>query len=313
MTSKPIIIGVDNGNANTKTVNHNFVSGLTEHDVRPPMAQDLILFDGRFYTLSNKRNIYKRDKTHDENTYILTLFAIAKEIITRGLYSKDEMRIILGVGLPPGHFGRGHKDFMNYFLQNGGKAQFLYNDQPFNIKIETVFVYPQAYAAIASKPSDLKKYSTTYVVDIGGFTTDVLKLVNGKPDLSVNYSFNSGVITMNNAIVNRVNTSFDAILEDNQIYAVLFDKKHVIPESIANFIKEEAKKYAEDIIFKLREEGIDLTMTPAIFVGGGSLLIRPFIEASKNVSLAEFLESTQANVVGYEELTKLNVQRQKAK
>ena len=304
-----IIIGVDNGNANTKTQNHNFVSGLTQHDVRPPMARDLIYFDGHYYTLSEKRTVYKRDRTYDNNAYVLSLFAIAKEIVSRKLYTNEVMHIGLAVGLPPGHFGAGYKKYMDYYLQNNGEAKFMYNDRPFNIKIDEVMVFPQAYAAIATRPSDLKKYTVSYVIDIGGFTTDVLKLSNGKPDLSVNYSFPTGVITMNNTIINRVNTAFDASLEESQIYAVLFNKPNVVPEEIKDFIREEAQKYAEDIVFKLKEQGIDLKMTPAIFVGGGSLLIRPFIEKSNNVAMAEFVETTQANVVGYETLMKFAVNR----
>lgn len=308
-----ILIGVDNGNANTKTQNHNFVSGLTKHDVRPPMARDLIYFNNNYYTLSEKRNIYKRDRTQDEDAYILTLFAIAKEILSRNEYTENLIHITLGVGLPPGHFGAGYKNYMEYYLQNNGDVKFLYNDKPFNIKIDEVMVFPQAYAAIATRPSDLKKYNIAYVIDIGGYTTDVLRLSNGNPDLSVNYSFPTGVITMNNAIVNRVNTAFDATLEESQIYAVLFNKPNVVPEDIKKFVLEEAEKYAEDIIFKLKEQGIDLKMTPAIFVGGGSLLIRPFIEKSPNVAMAEFVETTQANVGGYEALMKVAINRKKNK
>lgn len=304
-----IIIGVDNGNANTKTQNHNFVSGVTKHDVRPPMATDLIQYEGFFYTLTDKRSVYKRDKTIDENAYILTLFAMAKEIVTRNLYTEDVIQVGLAVGLPPGHFGTGYKKFMDYFLKNDGAIKFTYNDKPFRIKILEVMVFPQAYAAIATRPSDLKKYNVTYVIDIGGFTTDVLKLSNGKPDLSVNYSFNRGVITMNNTITNRVNVAFGASLEESQIYAVLFNEPNVVPENIKNFIKEEAEKYAEETIYKLKEEGIDLSLTPAIFVGGGSLLIRPFIEQSTGVAMPEFVESTQANVHGYEALMKVAVSR----
>ena len=38
MSDKNIIIGIDNGNANTKTPHVSFVSGLNTHDLRPPMA-----------------------------------------------------------------------------------------------------------------------------------------------------------------------------------------------------------------------------------------------------------------------------------
>lgn len=304
-----ILIGVDNGNANTKTRHHNFVSGITKHDVRPPMAQDLLFYDNAFYTLSNKRNIYKRDKTVDDNTYILTLFAIAKELISRDNYSQDLIEIALGVGLPPGHFGKGHKSFMEYFLRNDGLVYFVYNNKPFNIKIKDVMVYPQAYAAVATRPSDLKQYSVLHAVDIGGYTTDVLKFVNGKPDLSVNYSLNSGVITMNNEIIKRVDTVFDAVLDDIQIQSVLSKSPHVIGKNITDFIEEEAQKYAEDIIFKLKEEGIDLKLSPVIFIGGGSLLIEPFIKNSPNIAKAEFVTSTQANAIGYEELMKASLAR----
>ena len=36
-----------------------------------------------------------------------------------------------------------------------------------------------------------------FIVDIGGYTTDVLLLRNGKPDLQFCRSLESGVITMN--------------------------------------------------------------------------------------------------------------------
>ena len=37
-----MIIGIDNGNANTKTVHTTFTSGITRHDLKPPMADELL-------------------------------------------------------------------------------------------------------------------------------------------------------------------------------------------------------------------------------------------------------------------------------
>ena len=50
-----MIVGVDNGNSNTKTQNFCFVSGLAEHSVKPPMTDEVLEYDGKFWTLTGKR------------------------------------------------------------------------------------------------------------------------------------------------------------------------------------------------------------------------------------------------------------------
>ena len=39
---------------------------------------------------------------------------------------------------------------------------------------------------------------------------------------------------------------------------------------------------------------------PAIFIGGGSILLRPFLEQSPLVAKADFVENPNANALGYE-------------
>lgn len=293
-----MIIGIDNGNANTKTVHTTFTSGITEHDLKPPMADEIIKFREKYYTLSSKRNTYTRDKTKNDNCYILTLFAIAKEVLEDGKY-QPEMHIDLALGLPPEHYSLLKDKFAAYFKKYGDNITFDYNDTPFNITIGEVMVFPQAFSAVVSKPSKLKNYSRTYIVDIGGYTTDVLLLANGKPDLSYCRSLELGIITMNNAIKGRVSTTFDIQIEEEHIYDVLTGKPTILKEDIQNYIKEEAERHAEDILDNLREQGIDLKANPAIFAGGGALLLKPFLEKSTKTEVIEFLPDISANAVGY--------------
>ena len=75
-----MLIAIDHGNYAIKTPHHSFVSGLSEHTVKPPMADEILEYDGRYWTPSGKRLSYMRDKTQDERYFILTLFAIAKEL-----------------------------------------------------------------------------------------------------------------------------------------------------------------------------------------------------------------------------------------
>lgn len=293
-----MVIGIDNGNANTKTVHTTFTSGITKHDLKPPMADEVIKFDNKFYTLSSKRNTYTRDKTNNENCFILTLFAIAKEVLEDGKF-EPEMDIDLAVGLPPEHYSLLKDKFGNYFKSFGRHIEYEYNERYFSININSVMVFPQAFSAVVSKPSNLKNYSRTYIVDIGGYTTDVLLLSNGKPDLSYCRSLELGIITMNNAIKGRVSTAYDIQIEEEHIYDVLTDRQTILSPEIQNFIKENASKHAENILDNLREQGIDLKASPAIFAGGGALLLRPYLESSKKTQLIEFLPDISANAVGY--------------
>ena len=85
-----MLISIDHGNKQTKTVHKTFTSGLCESDSRPPFGRDVLFYNGKYYTLSDQRIPYMRDKTADERFSILTLFAIgfdSSSIFLIGVYS----------------------------------------------------------------------------------------------------------------------------------------------------------------------------------------------------------------------------------
>ena len=79
-----MLLAIDHGNYNIKTPHHCFMAGLAEHSVRPPMADEVLEYEGKFWTLSGKRLSYRRDKTQDESYFILTLYEIAREMSYSG-------------------------------------------------------------------------------------------------------------------------------------------------------------------------------------------------------------------------------------
>ena len=114
-----MLIGVDHGNKQIKTVHCNpFVSGLKQSVTRP-FGQNVLRYQNTYYTLSTERIPYRKDKTEDDRFFILTLFALAGEIEARGAYSSEVQRIQLAVGLPPAHFGAQVERFIQYFGQRG--------------------------------------------------------------------------------------------------------------------------------------------------------------------------------------------------
>ena len=305
-----MLIAIDHGNHACKTVHFNFVSGLAQHSVRPPMADEVLEYNGEFWTLSGQRLPYRRDKTRDESFFILTLFAIAKELANAGPLPSTE-KIDLAVGLPPEHYGLLKDKFRDYFKRNQS-VQFIYNDKPITIMIRDVFVYPQAFAAIAPQKCQLKHHLRLFLVDIGGYTTDVLLLRQGKPDMQFCRSLETGVITMNNDIIRRVGALHDMQIEDEHISAVLAGKETILPEEVKDTIRKSAEQHAINILNQLRELKVDLRSNPAVFIGGGSALFRDYLERSPLVASASFVENINANAVGYHAMAEGQLALQRA-
>ena len=141
-----MLIAIDHGNKQMKTIHSRpFVSGLVESIARP-FGSDILEYQGKFYTLSNQRIPYKRDKTEDDRFFILTLFGIAEELHLKERYGEEVVHVSLAVGLPPAHYGAQNQSFIRYF-SNRGIVNFQYRDNPYTIYIEDVRCYPQAFAA----------------------------------------------------------------------------------------------------------------------------------------------------------------------
>lgn len=297
-----IIIGVDNGNTYTKTAHCSFPSGIKLLDTDPPiMPNDLLEIGKNKYALVNERLVYIKDKTKDESLYYITLMAVAKEILISKYPTKTD--IILAIGLPPGHYSLLAEKYKQYFLQHGENISFKYNSVYFNLKLKDVYVFPQAFSAGVTQVEELSKYTRSYIIDIGGYTVDTLLLVNGTPDMSYVESLEIGVINMYNSVKRKVDMLLDMKIEDSDIEELMFNKKsnNVLSDNdeIKEIIFEEGKAHCNKIINMLRERGIDLKTNYAIFIGGGSLLLKNFIKEMDKVGKHIILEDTKSNALGY--------------
>lgn len=297
-----MIIGIDHGNKNIKVHSGKvFTSGLVSSSVPFSVNGNYIKYKDKFYALSEERLPYMRDKTLTEDFFILTLFAIASELDNETYVPGMTVNIDLGIGLPPGHFGKQYKAFENYFKHNE-YIEFEYASKPFNIYIRSVSAYPQGYAAIMPVFSQIKEYSRCVIIDIGGFSLDYLQLTYGKPDMSVCDSLELGVISMYNEIKSAVNSSEDLLISESDIDAVIKNKPSVLNERIKNLINSKASIFTNKIINSLRERGIDLKSTHAIFVGGGSVLLEKYILSSKMIVSPDVFKNICSNAAGYETL-----------
>ena len=78
-----IILGVDNGYGNVKTAHRVFPTGIIKCDSEPVLSKEYIEYDGAYYIIGEGHKGFVADKQEDDDTYILTLAAIAKELYSR--------------------------------------------------------------------------------------------------------------------------------------------------------------------------------------------------------------------------------------
>lgn len=296
-----IIVGVDTGNRCIKSKNSVFVAGVTVSSTAPIAQNSVIAFNGQYWALTNERLSYMRDKTETDDYFVLTLFAIIKELKVRQIpLRKDSpIPICLGIGLPPTHIA-GLKDrYIQYFSR--GTVTFRYENQPVSIRITGVKLFAQGYAAAIGLPLDVRRAPHAYIVDIGGYTTDVMALERGVLDPRFCVSLDFGVIGMYNSIQTRIHAFCGHMPTEDMIDELLSGSDNIrLSEEMRKLANDAADEYAARVLRKLAEMGVDLTLNQGIFIGGGSLCLRSRIEKSQYVIQPYFTEDIHANAIGYE-------------
>lgn len=131
-----------------KTKHHTFTSGLQEYSLEPKFGGETLFYGDTYYTLTNKRTNYLRDKTIDSRFLVLSLFGISYELGDLQIDASNQLvELDLLVGLPPAHYKAQYQDFEQYFMQNNREYGYKFNGKDQYICIKEARAYPQALAA----------------------------------------------------------------------------------------------------------------------------------------------------------------------
>ena len=91
------IIAVDHGYDNVKTVNIITPTSIKASPTKPIFGGDILEYAGTYYLIGEGHKEFIADKSMDEDCYILTLMAVARELSLAGITRAD---VHLVVGLP---------------------------------------------------------------------------------------------------------------------------------------------------------------------------------------------------------------------
>lgn len=300
-----MVIGIDHGWSHMKTRHHCFVSGISEIESEPMVYEHVLEYNGKFYRIGGERIKVQEDKVSNENYYLLTLPAIGLEMKSRGV---NTAHVVLAVGLPIGRFGAEKKAFINYLLKNK-MIHFRYEKKKYTVFIEKVLVYPQCYGAVVGKLPSM--HGEEFVVDIGSWTVDTLKVIDRSPDESSSGSDPNGIITCMRRIEEQCVKLMNTKIDEYVIREVMIKGDANLDREYIDIIKRELVKYTKSVFRIVAERGISVKTTPITFVGGGASLMKRYsgIE-QRNIS---YIEDVKANAIGYETLAEMFINARRRK
>ena len=236
----------------------------------------------------------------NDNYYLLTLAAIAKEIKQRG--EKAECSVNLAAGLPLAGFGREKKPFREYLLRSSQPVCFKFEGIPYKVTIEDVKLFPQGYSTIAIHPELIQNEPSVLLMDIGGWTVDLMRLDNGVPNASTCRSLELGMIRCIDETKEQIRRDVGLSVTDAQVERVLAGKACSMDEDARSIIQKQGRLYTERLLSAAMESGFDLKAIPVIMLGGGAAVVKGNVSEQDGLCRVFALIDDRVNAEGFERI-----------
>ena len=115
-----IILGVDHGYGNIKTASCCFRTSVDQYETRPDFARHVLEYNDHFYVIGEGHKEYRSDKMKDDDHYLLTLAAIARELNLRHV---TDAAVFVAAGLPLTWLGSQKETFRQYAAVRRGRRR----------------------------------------------------------------------------------------------------------------------------------------------------------------------------------------------
>ena len=297
--AKTMNIGIDHGYYAIKTRHCSFPAGLTAYGSHEPYTrQGLLESGGCFFVCGTGRQPIQRDKTINDNYYLLTLAALAQEIRSRGAPTECTVRI--AAGLPLTSYGRDKPKFRSYLLRPSQPVQFRYEGVEYSIAIADVQLFPQGFAALMAEPDLLTDEPSLLLMDIGGWTVDLMRIDNALPVAETAHSLELGMIRCIDEIRERVRQETGLSLTDAQIEQILAGQPCSLPDEVRSIVNKQGRLYTERLFSAVMEAGFDLHAMPLVMLGGGACIVNRHVSPKDGLCRVIPLLDDRVNAIGFE-------------
>ena len=297
----PIVIGIDHGYGNIKTASSCFRTSVKAYDTEPTFTGNMLVYNGRYYIIGEGHKEFIPEKQNDDDYYILTLAAVARELYARNLESAS---VYLAAGLPLTWVGEQKDEFKAYLLRET-HVDFVFKKRTFHVDFVGADILPQGFAAVTNQMSEFR--GVNMICDIGNGTMNVMYINDHRPIVekmfTEKYGTHQCVLNIREQLMRR----FGSVPDDTIIEGVLrFGTADIAPKYL-EVIKAAATEYVAGIFRKLREHEYNPDLMKLYVVGGGGCLIKNF--GQYDPSRVVIKDDICATAKGYEFLTKLKMKQ----
>lgn len=300
-----VVIGIDHGYGNMKTANCCFLTGVMKSDTEPTFIGDLLQWNGKYYSIGVGHKEFTADKFNDEDYYVLTLAAIARELRRERI---TEASVFIAAGLPLTWVSEQKAEFKNYLLQNS-EVEFTFRNTEYRIKIVGAEIYSQGFAAIVNNLNDFT--GVNMLCDIGNGTMNIMFVNDKKPNPANCYTEKFGTHKCMLEVQENLMRVHHTEPPEEMITRVLRFGTADIDDDYLKTIINTARDYVKEIFIRLRKHGYDPKLMKLYVVGGGGCLIRNFADYDK--SRVTINDDICATAKGYERMLEMKLLRNGAK
>lgn len=297
-----LIIGCDHGYGNIKTAHFCFKASAEASETAPIFSKDYVRYEDKYYLIAEGHKSFLADKIADDDYYILTLAAIAKELEFRGLH---EAKIHLAVGLPLKWVKAQRESFKSYLIRNR-YVNFEYREKKYQVELVDCTVMPQCYSAVAET---LKEFTgINMLVDIGNGTMNIMYLNDRRAMENKSWTEKFGVNQCAIRIRNKVLDETGTNLMDDVIERFLRTGVTKVDEPYNSLIINAAAEYVAEIFVKLKDYEYNDKLMNLHIMGGGHKLVETV--GQYNPDKTFFITDICATAKGYEYYCYMGLRRQ---
>ena len=297
----PIVIGIDHGYGNIKTASSCFRTSVKAYATEPTFTSNMLVYNGRYYIFGEGHKEFIPEKQNDDDYYILTLAAVARELYARNL---ERASVYLAVGLPLTWVSEQKDEFKAYLLREP-HVDFVFKKRTFHVDFVGADILPQGFAAVTNQMGEFR--GVNMICDIGNGTMNVMYINDHRPIVekmfTEKYGTHQCVLNIREQLMRR----FGSVPDDTIIEGVLRFGTLDIAEKYLMVIRSVAIEYVEGIFRKLREHEYNPDLMKLYVVGGGGCLIKNFGQYDPNRVVIK--DDICATAKGYEFLTKLKMKQ----
>ena len=297
----PVILGIDHGYGNIKTASCCFRTSVDQYKTHPELARHVLECNGRFYAIGEGHKEYRSDKMNDDDYYLLTLAAIARELNIRNV---TDSALFIAAGLPLTWLGSQKETFRRYLLRND-RVSFRFDGKDYNVSFTGADIFPQGFAAVADKLHQFR--GQNMIADIGNGTMNIMFVNDRRPVAKQCFTESCGVNQCLLAVREQITRVYGQLLDEQIVEQVLRTGTADISKRCLDIIWETATQYTAGIVRVLRERGYNPDFMRLYVVGGGGCLLENF--GKYDTERVTICRDIHANAKGYEYLARLKLRR----